>query len=228
MLREIGHFVRNLPAAKRMRDEMGRAEMLEFIEREVDAAGKARWRADLVADIAGDVLEIGAGTGAMFPYYKRGVCLTATDPDEEYLKQAAANAKQSAAQIIVRPARGESLPFPNASFDAAVSTGVLCQVQSVERTLAEVKRVLKAGAQFRLCEHVRSDHLISGLVMDMFTPVWFYMSQVNCYMNRNVEASLKAAGFVLERVERFQLFPAKFPMAFPYRAIWAVSPRSVP
>jgi len=228
MIKEIAHFVRNLSAAKRMRGEMGRAELLEFIEKQVDAAGKARWRAELVADLTGDVLEIGAGTGAMFPYFKRGVCLTATEPDEEYLAQAAVKAKQLAAQIILRPARGESLPFPDARFDAAVSAGVLCQVQSVERTLAEVKRVLKPGGQFRLCEHVRSDHFVSGLLMDMFSPVWYYMSQVDCYMNRNVEASLKAAGFVLERVERFQLFPDKFPMAFPYRAIWAVSPKNVP
>jgi ubiquinone/menaquinone biosynthesis C-methylase UbiE len=224
MIRELAHFVRHFLGAARMRRGMELTEALDLYEMRLDEAGKGKWRADLVADLTGDVLEIGAGTGLMFPYFKRGVCLTATDPDEGFLARAAVRAKHLSAQIRVQPASGESLPFPDASFDAVVCSGVLCSVQSMERTLTEVKRVLRPHGQFRLLEHVKSDRLISGLLMDVFSPVWLSLSGVNCHMNRNVEASLKAAGFVLRRVERFQIFADKVPTAFPYRAIWATSP----
>ncbi len=222
MITEIVHFVRQFPAAVRMRREMELTQALDFYELRLDEAGKGKWRAQLVGDLTGRVLEVGAGTGLMFPYFRSSVRLTATDPDEGFLARAADRAKHSAAQIMLQPARGESLPFPDATFDAVVCAGVLCSVQSVERTLGEVKRVLRPNGQFRLLEHVRSDRLIPGLLMDAFTPVWLSMNGVNCHMNRNVEASLKEAGFVLRRVERFQVFADKVPTAFPYRAIWAI------
>jgi len=45
---------------------MSRAALLDHIENALDQAGKARWRFALVADLRGEVLEIAAGSGAMF------------------------------------------------------------------------------------------------------------------------------------------------------------------
>ena len=183
--------------------------------------GAAAWRASLVADLEGDVLEIGCGTGLMFAHYKRGVRLMATDPDEDFLRRAEERAKRSEAEVLFKVAPGESLPFEGASFDAVVSATVLCSVQSVEQALAEVKRVLRPGGQFRLIEHVKSDRPVAGALMDAFNPLWRAMNRQGCNMNRATEASLRSAGFTLLKVEPFQIFLPVFP-AFPTRWIQAV------
>lgn len=223
MLREIVHFARHLPALARMSRRMSRVELLDAIEHRVDEAGKAERRASLVADLEDKVLEIGCGTGKMFPYYKSNVRLTATDPDAEFLRLAEDRARNSRAEVCLKVARGESLPFADASFDAVVSGTVLCAVPSVEQTLSEVKRVLRSGGRFRLIEHVRSDHIVPGLLMDALNPIWLAANGHTCNMNRTIEKSLCAAGFRLLEVKQFQLFPQGFPMAFPYRWIKAVA-----
>ena len=119
----------------------------------------------------GDVLEIGCGTGLMFPHYKKGVRLTGIEPDEDFLRLVEERAKISEAEISIRIERGESLPFEDGSFDAVVSSLVLCSVQSVEQSLSEIKRVLRASGQLRLIEHVKSDRAVAGALMHAFNPV---------------------------------------------------------
>ncbi len=222
MIREIAHFLREFPAARRLKAKMPAVDLLDLVEVRLDEAGKAAFRASLVADLEGDVLEIGAGTGLMFPHYSRAVRLTATEPDEEALCRAAVRAEHAEAQITLQLGEGESLPFPDASFDAVVCCSVLCCVQSVEQTLAEVRRVLKTGRQFRLMEHVKSDHLVAGMLMDLLNPIWLGMNGVGCNMNRDTERALRASGFTPVEVKRCQFFAKTFPFAFPYRWIKAV------
>ena len=91
-----------------------------------------------------------AAPGMMFPHYKKGVRLTGIDPDEEFLRLAEERAKISEAEISLRIASGEVLPFEDGSFDVVVSALVLCSVKSVEQSLSEIKRVLKGSGQVRL------------------------------------------------------------------------------
>src|ERR1700752_5426183 len=54
-------------------------------------------------------------------------------------------------------APAEDLPFEDDSFDAAVSTLVLCPVSDQDRALRELHRVLRPGGRLVFMEHVRSD-----------------------------------------------------------------------
>jgi hypothetical protein len=65
MLRELVHFARTAPSVARLQRHMDRAAFLDQVENALDLAGKARWRSALVADLEGEVLEIGAGSGTM-------------------------------------------------------------------------------------------------------------------------------------------------------------------
>ena len=203
-----------------MRRSMSPADFYDAIMTRADEAGAAEWRASLVTDLQGDVLEIGCGTGLMFPHYKSGVRLMATEPDEDFMRRAEERAKSSEAEVLFKVERGESLPFEDASFDAVVSATVLCSVQSVEQALSEVKRVLRPGGQFRLIEHVKSDRAVAGALMDAINPLWRALNRQGCNMNRVTEASLRSAGFTLLEVEPFQIFAPAFP-PFPIRWIKA-------
>jgi ubiquinone/menaquinone biosynthesis C-methylase UbiE len=46
-------------------------------------------------------------------------------------------------------ALADELPFPDASFDAAVAALVLCSVPSQASALAELKRVVRPGGELR-------------------------------------------------------------------------------
>ena len=45
--------------------------------------------------------------------------------------------------------------FPDESFDAVIETLVLCSVNSVEKSLQEIQRVLKPGGVFCFLDHVK-------------------------------------------------------------------------
>jgi ubiquinone/menaquinone biosynthesis C-methylase UbiE len=194
----------------------------DLIERDLDEVGKRQFRAELVADLDGLVVEIGAGTGLMLPHYPRDIRVVATEPDLAALRRAAERAGPAPARIVLAAADAGSLPFPPATFDAAVSASVLCTVPSVTGALRELHRVLRPGGRLRLLEHVRSDRPAAGLLMDVFNPVWRALNGAGCNLNRDVEAALPAAGFTEVTARGFQLFSSTFPAAYPYRSISAV------
>lgn len=144
---------------------------------------------------AGRVLEVGVGTGANLPYYPTGTEVAATDPDPFMLERARRRAAKLGRPVELHCAAAESLPFPDASFDAVVSTLVLCTVADPARALAEIRRVLKPGGTFRFIEHVRADGP-AGRVQDLITPLWRRVG-AGCHPNRRTAAGIEAAGFAL-------------------------------
>ena len=93
-----------------------------------EEAGMADWRRDLLADLAGDVLEIGAGTGHNLRWYPATVQrLVLTEPDPHMRAKLEAKRTQASGPAVVeiRPDPADHLDAANDSFDAVVSTLVL-------------------------------------------------------------------------------------------------------
>src|SRR5690348_15391925 len=90
----------------------------------------------LLAEAAGDVLEIGAGTGANLDLYDERVnSLTVTEPEAPMLRRLQRRAAQLRPRATLLRAPAEDLPFADGSFDVAVSTLVLCTVDDQPRAL---------------------------------------------------------------------------------------------
>ena len=161
-------------------------------------------RRELLHGVRGDVLEIGAGTGLNFEYYPSEARVIALEPDPYMLKRAQRRLRAlDRRNIDVRTAPAEHLPFDPASFDAVVSTLVLCTVGDVAQSLAEVRRVLRPGGELRFLEHVRAEGL-PGRLQDIAQPVWSWVG-AGCHPNRRTEAAIAAAGFEITRIERERL-----------------------
>ena len=64
--------------------------------------------------------------------------------------------------VEFRPARVEDLPFPEESFDVALSNGVLNLIPDKPRALGEVFRILRPGGRLQACD--------IGLVGDRVPP----------------------------------------------------------
>ncbi len=168
------------------------------IMKPVDRFGFRQWRNWATRSARGRVLEIGCGTGLNFSHYPKGVHLVAFDPEREMLQ--AGDPSGGAAAIDLLRARAEELPFPDASFDSAVGTLVFCTIPDPVQALAELKRVLKPGAQVRFVEHVRGKHATVGLFFDMVTPFWKRIAG-GCHLNRDTAAVVKSAGFKNVRIQ---------------------------
>jgi ubiquinone/menaquinone biosynthesis C-methylase UbiE len=151
-------------------------------------------RQDLLQDLTGDVLEIGAGTGMNFRHYPVGARVIATEPDPYMLERARQRVAKASASIDLRQVSADALPFPDGTFDFVVSTLVLCSVQSPRKVLSEIKRVLKPGGELRLYEHVRYQNPVGGFAQDAITPLWKWIG-AGCHPNRDTERSVRQAGF---------------------------------
>lgn len=224
MIREAYYLLRFGPAVRRRRQAMDDVEFRKDLARRWDADGLGVLRTRLVGDLEGDVLEIGAGTGATFAYYGERARVTAVEPYDELRAAAVEAAQGSAATIRVVSAAGEHLPFDDGTFDAVSVSTVLCSVTSPATILAELRRVLRPGGQIRLLEHVRSDHRLAGYMMDLLNPLWLYLNGAGCHLNRRTEEDVESAGFATLSVEPHKIWSQAVPAALPLRVITAASP----
>lgn len=218
MLKEIFHFLYHAPGTLALTRHLSHAELYDTLMVRGDQAGFAEWRHSLTADISGRVLEVGVGTGLMFPHYPGQVHLSALELNSEFLHLAKNRLSDSTAKIDLLLSDGATLPFTANAFDFVVFALVLCSVESVERVLAEVRRVLKPTGEVRLIEHVRSTGPISGFLMNLFNPLWLALNQQGCNMNRPTVELLQRSGFVITEVKLFKFFVPGVP-AFPMRWI---------
>ncbi len=173
-----------------------------------------RVREEIAGGARGRVLEVGAGTGANFPFYKdHAEGIIATEPDPYMLERARRRAEGVGLSIDLRQAPAEELPFDDDSFDTVVSTLVMCTVGDPLRALSEVRRVLKPSGQLRMYEHVHYDHAFGAFWQDAITPVWRWFG-AGCHPNRDVAGFVREAGFKFEQLTRETPHPPIPPMLF--------------
>lgn len=220
MIREVAHFAWHAPKVLWKKARLSQAELYDDVLGAADRAGLSEQRSALVSDLHGEVLEIGAGTGAMFPHYGSKARVIAIEPDKDFLEHAKKR-EGFAASIDVREGTGESLAFDAGRFDTVVCALVLCSVDSPENVLAEIRRVLKPSGELRLIEHVVSDRPVSAALMRAFDPVWVMLNGQGCRMGRDTEATLARASFEIVERHPFQIFAPGIP-AFPMRRLRAV------
>lgn len=203
-LRE-GTGVRETPMLEPAPTGSGHRLFAAFYERvsiAADRKGNAARRARLVGDLRGQILEIGVGNGLNLAHYRAVDRLTALEPDPYMRRRLAPRVAAVAFPVAVLPISAEKLPFPDETLDAVVVSLVLCSVRDPERVLSEIHRVLKPGGELRFLEHVRGAGVL-GYLRDAITPLWRRLG-AGCHPNRNTEAMIRAAGFDLVEIERYQ------------------------
>ena len=99
----------------------------KFMEKTEEACLR-QWRQDLLEHISGDVLEIGAGTGANIKFYPEAVTsLFMTEPDKTMRMQLDKNvANSNFDNVTTSGASAEVIDAKSESFDCVISTLVCC------------------------------------------------------------------------------------------------------
>jgi ubiquinone/menaquinone biosynthesis C-methylase UbiE len=191
-----------------------------------EKAGLRAFRQRLLAGAAGDVLEIGGGTGANLHCYGPAVgSLTITEPQPPMIRHLDRNVRARRPDARVLRAPAEDLPFDDDSFDVAVSTLVLCGVDDQPRALRELRRVLRPGGRLLFIEHLRSDDPSISRLQDRLN--WLNRLVVCCDCNRPTLDTIRAAGFTVTHVEHTTL-PKAPPFVRPAIVGSATAPVAAP
>jgi SAM-dependent methyltransferase len=182
------------------------ARMYLKASKRMDKRGVGEHRRRLLEGLSGRVLELGAGNGLNFAHYPQTVTEVIAVEPEPTLRAAAEEAAAAApVPVSVRAGTADALPVANdGEMDAAVASLVLCSVPDQARALAELHRVVRPGGELRFYEHViaRSQPKRAILQLADRSGLWPKLAG-NCHPARDTTAAIEAAGFHIERCERF-------------------------
>lgn len=162
-------------------------------------------RRELLAGLTGDIVEIGAGTGANLRHLPASVRhVTAVEPDPAMAERLRARAASLGRDVEVVEAPAEHLPLPDRSVDVLVTTLVLCTVRDPDTVVAELRRVLRDDGQLIVLEHVVDPMAARARLQRRLTPAWRVVSR-GCHLDRDTRATLARGGFDVSEVTPWQL-----------------------
>jgi ubiquinone/menaquinone biosynthesis C-methylase UbiE len=165
------------------------------------AEGIMERRALIVPLAAGKVFELGCGGGINQALYdrQRVTAYAGIDPSPKLLDFARHEARKKGWETDIRQGVGEDIPFGDDRFDTVVCTFTLCSVSDPQRTLGEMKRILKPGGRLLFLEHGQSPDTGVARWQRRIEPMWKPMLG-GCHLTRPVRRSIDAAGFQTEPI----------------------------
>lgn len=160
-------------------------------------------RARVCAGLAGEVVEIGFGSGLNIPFYPAAVTsVTAVEPADVGWRLAARRVAASIVPIRRAGLDGQRLPFDDDSFDMALSTWTMCTIPDPSLALAELRRVLRPSGRLHFVEH--------GLAPDASVQRWQHRLDPvqarlagGCHLTRSIARLILDAGFDMLTLDEF-------------------------
>ncbi len=160
-------------------------------------------RRRVCAGLTGEVVEIGFGSGSNVEFYPPAITsVHAVEPSDAAWRLAGKRVAASPVPIERVGLDGQSLPLPDAAFDAALSTWALCTIPDPVTALVEVRRVLKPGGALHFVEH--------GLAPDVPVQKWQHRLEPiqkrvagGCHLTRPTAELITTAGFELVELDEF-------------------------
>jgi ubiquinone/menaquinone biosynthesis C-methylase UbiE len=162
----------------------------------------AALRKRILADVAGDTLEIGFGTGLNLPNYPPGIrSINALEPNDGMNAIAMRRMRESQIKVKLLNHIGEAIPVADSSFDSVVSTWTLCSVGDPPEVMREVARALKPGGRFFFLEHGLAQNPRTQKWQSRLTPFNKVIAD-GCHLNRDIKSIVDTEGWKLVKYER--------------------------
>lgn len=153
-----------------------------------------RYRRAAMSHATGRLLIVGVGPGTDLRFLPPAVTsVAAIEPEAAMRRMAGALARRCGVDVDILDGVGESIPFPDNSFDSVHVGLVLCSVDDVAATLGEIRRVLVPGGRLVVLEHVRGEGVM-GRFQDLIAKPWSWLAS-GCEPNRRTVEAIVAAGF---------------------------------
>ena len=154
----------------------------------------------------GIVLEIGAGSGLNFPFYKAQNVkkLYALEPDEEMVKLAQKDKNNIEIDITYLKEFSENISLGDNSVDTILLTYALCTIPDPMSALKEMKRVLKPKGHLIYCEHGMAPDPSIKRWQDWLNPINSYFCG-GCNLNRDITGLIVKGGFKIKKLDTMYL-----------------------
>jgi ubiquinone/menaquinone biosynthesis C-methylase UbiE len=168
--------------------------------------GLWRERQRLLQDARERVLEIGPGTGENFRYLSpEARSYLAVDRSISFTQIAFKKSRHFVERVPITVLQGEAeeLPFRSGSFDTVICFLVLCSVKDLNRSLAEIHRVLNDGGRLVFFEHVLSSDTTIARLQYFISPLWKIIG-CGCRLDRNTASEINKAGFDFIRILKYR------------------------
>ncbi|WP_426565110.1 methyltransferase domain-containing protein [Angustibacter sp. McL0619] len=160
-------------------------------------------RRHVCAGLSGEVIELGFGSGLNVPFYPATISrVTAVDPSEVGWNLAAKRLKASAVPVRWSGLDGQSLQFPDHSYDSALCTWTLCTIPDASAALSEVRRVLKPGGTLHFVEHGLAPDESVRRRQRRLDPIEQRLFG-GCRLTLPIEETLTSAGFTISELNCF-------------------------
>lgn len=151
-------------------------------------------RKEVCADLAGDVVEIGFGTGHNLPYLPPTVrSLRVVEPSGVGVRLAADRIAASRVPVEVSGLDGQALPFEDGTADMVLCTWSLCSIPDPVRAVREMRRVLRPGGVLHFAEHGKAPDPGVLRWQQRINPVQNRLA-AGCHLDRDIPAILAAGG----------------------------------
>lgn len=176
--------------------------------------GLSELRKLALINVHGSVLEIGIGSGHNLVAYPWGKITSfhGLEPSKAMLEQARENAWNFCRDIELIEGVCESIPLADSTLDTIVITFTLCSIKNAEKSLAEIRRVLKPGGKLVFLEHQHeSDRLGRHLFQSAITPLWKRIAD-GCDLTNQPVKKLIHAGFSVQVAGKKSMVGAEWPM----------------
>ena len=153
-------------------------------------------RKKVIPDATGKVLEIGIGPGSNLKHYDntKVTSILGIDPSKELNQIAKKRAEKNNLHIEFLIESASNLSAESKSIDTVVSTYALCSIPEPEKTLQEIKRVLKDDGIFIFSEHGLSPDKSVSFVQNI-TDSFYPKIAGGCHTNRHIENLIYDNGF---------------------------------
>jgi SAM-dependent methyltransferase len=190
----------------------------------MDTGENRKIRARVCAGLAGDVVEIGFGTGHNLPFLPPEVnLLRAVEPSRLSVRLAGPRIAASPVAVEVAGLDGQRLPLADDVADSLLCTWSLCTIPDPVAAVAEMRRVLRPGGTLHFAEH--------GLAPDASVRRWQrrldgVQQRVagGCHLSRDIPAIIESGGMAITRLDTYYGKGEPRPYGAMYEGVAASSP----
>lgn len=163
----------------------------------------SKLRKKYLSDVAGDVLEVGFGSGLNLPHYPDEVSrLWALDPASLGRKLASDRLSKVSFPIEFIDLIDNRIALEDEVADAVVTTWTLCTIPDVVLALSEIKRVLKPGGQYFFLEHGLSPDKSVARWQNLWNPMQKFIAG-GCHVNRAIDQLITSSGLSISQMDNF-------------------------
>lgn len=178
---------------------------LPVMNRMMNTKETRRIRSEVCAPLAGEIVEIGFGTGLNLPHLPPAVIrVRAIDPLERGRRKAASRLAAVDIPVEFVGLDGQQLPLEDNCADAALATWTLCSIPDPVAAIRELRRVLHPGGRFHFVEHGRAPEEDEAVRRWQDRLNGFQQKVAcGCQLTSDIPSIVEDGGLVIDQLETF-------------------------